>query len=170
MLESLNRRYAKVVGVPFVVLACSLYPRYKNHAFTFQAKKWLNEDIQHLEESSATEVDNNMSTEETQEEGISAASCAKRSKVDQPQGRFVDKMYDTLFGKHTQATSSTIATLEDKLYHYLRDPAISHRNGNPLDWWKQNLSRFPALAEKARKYLTAKNKICTSVIDLNSAF
>ncbi len=42
---------------------------------------------------------------------------------------------------------------------YLSEPPIS-RSESPLQFWKNNMSRFPALAQAARKYLSAP---CTSV-------
>lgn len=36
----------------------------------------------------------------------------------------------------------------------MTDP-LQERSGDPLQWWKMNCHRFPALAKLARKYLCA---------------
>ncbi|KAK0147774.1 Zinc finger BED domain-containing protein 4 [Merluccius polli] len=36
---------------------------------------------------------------------------------------------------------------------YLREPLIDRQTGQPLEWWKQNASRFHLLAPLARKFL-----------------
>ncbi|KAK0138899.1 hypothetical protein N1851_024572 [Merluccius polli] len=68
MLDSLNRRFAKVEDVPCVVLATLLDPRYKHHAFTSdhtltKAKEWLIEEMQDMGEPSETEVQMSGQTE-----------------------------------------------------------------------------------------------------------
>uniref|UniRef100_A0A3P8RUH3 BED-type domain-containing protein n=1 Tax=Amphiprion percula TaxID=161767 RepID=A0A3P8RUH3_AMPPE len=45
--------------------------------------------------------------------------------------------------------------IEDELYLYLKEPVIDRRQGDPLQWWKQNEGRFKQLAKHARKFLCA---------------
>ncbi|XP_062278075.1 zinc finger BED domain-containing protein 4-like [Scomber scombrus] len=76
-------------------------------------------------------------------------------------GQSLLDMHDEILEENS--TMQQLAGLTSKtsvqVHGYLSEPPIP-RNESPLQYWKSNMSRFPALAKAARKYLSAP---CTSV-------
>ncbi|KAM8934218.1 zinc finger BED domain-containing protein 4-like [Pelodytes ibericus] len=130
MKESLNKRFLKYEENINVVMACLLDPRFKHHAFSSdnvlaKAKQWLTEDMQ------------------------KEVQVLERSHQEEPGATSLDFLEE-------HATKDTLTlpkvSLDDELHLYLKEPVIN-RKGNPLEWWKENETRFKTLASYARRYL-----------------
>ncbi|XP_053170463.1 zinc finger BED domain-containing protein 4-like [Scomber japonicus] len=139
MRESLNKRFSKAEDTKTVVLACLLDPRYKNHAFSStttlsKAKGWLKEE----EEDTDTQQTTVRQEEQRREHTYF------RSRV--------NEMFNSLLAPHTDDLLAS-SCIEDELH--LKEPIIDRREGDPLQWWRQNEGRFKLLAKQARKFLCA---------------
>uniref|UniRef100_A0A672YBA6 BED-type domain-containing protein n=1 Tax=Sphaeramia orbicularis TaxID=375764 RepID=A0A672YBA6_9TELE len=141
MRESLEKRFSKLEDTKPVVLACLLDPRYKSHAFSFEQAA--------AEEASVKEQAAACGTHEDD------GNAHKRQRREHTFFRSrVDEMFISLLAPHTddQLPSSCV---EDKLQLYLKEPVIDRRNGDPLQWWRQNEAHFKQLSKQARKFLGA---------------
>uniref|UniRef100_A0A663F7A5 HAT C-terminal dimerisation domain-containing protein n=1 Tax=Aquila chrysaetos chrysaetos TaxID=223781 RepID=A0A663F7A5_AQUCH len=58
-------------------------------------------------------------------------------------------MYDILLGKDP---TESMPEIHQQLENYIVEP-LRKRSTNPLDWWKNNEHRFPAVARLSRQYL-----------------
>lgn len=58
-------------------------------------------------------------------------------------------MYDILLGKDP---TESMPEIHQQLENYIVEP-LCKRSTNPLDWWKNNEHRFPAVARLSRQYL-----------------
>uniref|UniRef100_A0A3P8TXB9 HAT C-terminal dimerisation domain-containing protein n=1 Tax=Amphiprion percula TaxID=161767 RepID=A0A3P8TXB9_AMPPE len=174
---SLEKRFSKLEDTKPVVLACLLDPRYKSHAFSVattmnKAKEWLKEEVdastqQTSREEHAVTDRASMEVQATTEEARveeQAAACGtheddgnthKRQRREQTSiCSRVDEMFTSLLAPHTDDQLAS-GCIEDELYLYLKEPVIDRRQGDPLQWWKQNEGRFKQLAKHARKFLCA---------------
>uniref|UniRef100_A0A3P8S3Q2 HAT C-terminal dimerisation domain-containing protein n=1 Tax=Amphiprion percula TaxID=161767 RepID=A0A3P8S3Q2_AMPPE len=177
MRESLEKRFLKLEDTKLVVLACLLDPRYKSHAFSVattmnKAKEWLKEEVDASTQQTSREqhaVTDRASMEEqatTEEAHVEeqAAACGtheddgnthKRQRREQTSiCSRVDEMFTSLLAPHTDDQLAS-GCIEDELYLYLKEPVIDRRQGDPLQWWKQNEGHFKQLAKHARKFLCA---------------
>ena len=68
-------------------------------------------------------------------------------------------MYAELLAEDGQHEAATDNTTSSQITLYLSEPVIPD-NKQPLDFWKANEGRFPALAQAARSYLCSP---CTSI-------
>lgn len=153
MLKSVTKRFAKAEETKCLVLATLLDPRYKGHAFSSgetldKAKEWLKEEAE-ADHEEATPFATQGGTSE--EEGTDP----KRPQMedDQPSS-LVDRLYAGLLGPHGQQdTAQAPNSLDEELDHYLGEPVIDRRSGQPLQWWKQNAEHLKTLAPLAKKFL-----------------
>lgn len=150
MLQSLERRFAKMEETKCLLLATLLDPRYKGNIFAVdtlsKAKTWLPEEhtIVSKQQKGATSGD----------EGLEP----KRTRVEEeeepgPSG-LLEKMYANILGAHgTPGEESDEHSISEQLDQYLHEQLIDRWTGLPLEWWKQNASRLCHLAPLARKFL-----------------
>ena len=60
----------------------------------------------------------------------------------------------TKISKTENPHSQSVAGIEFEIHEYAEFDCI-HRNNDPLEWWKANQKKFPALSRIAKRYLTA---------------
>lgn len=141
MLESLERRFDKVIGSKQVVLACLLDPRYKERPLSSEtlahAKAWLADDGAMPAQS--TPQDRVTSEEE---------GSPKRLRV----GSLLDNLLDQMLSPAGQ--EETPKGIQEELDIYLQEPVVDRRTGDPLKWWEENAKRFQGLSIQARRYLS----------------
>ncbi|XP_053909773.1 E3 SUMO-protein ligase ZBED1-like [Cuculus canorus] len=78
-------------------------------------------------------------------EGRDAGSYKERSSSTASQS-----IYDILLGKDP---TENMPEIHQQLENYIVEP-LCKRSTDPLDWWKNNERRFPAVAHLGRQYLT----------------
>ncbi|XP_073694469.1 zinc finger BED domain-containing protein 4-like [Garra rufa] len=154
LLEAVNERFGSAFSEPLYYLATILDPWYKDRYFDTVTKqaavKMLQQQVDKVTHSdSATETPD---TEEPQEKNIRTSDDGGKSLLDMH-----DEILEENLTMEQQAGLSSHTSLQ--VHGYLCEPLIP-RNESPLQYWKSNMSRFPALAKAARKYLSAP---CTSV-------
>lgn len=89
---------------------------------------------------------------------MAASGSGPPEKV--PRTGSLHAMYAELLGGDQECGSSDNSSSASlQLNFYLSEPVIA-QSGQPLVYWQNNKSRFPALAQAARTYLCAP---CTSV-------
>ncbi|XDV20072.1 hypothetical protein PO909_025454 [Leuciscus waleckii] len=154
LLEAVNERFGSAFSEPLYYLATILDPRYKDRYFDTVTKqaavKTLQQQVNKMTHSdSATETPD---TEEPQEKKIRTSDEGGKSLLD---------MHDEILEENStmEQQAGLTSHISVQVHGYLSEPLIP-RNESPLQYWKSNMSRFPALAKAARKYLSAP---CTSV-------
>ncbi|ROL47291.1 Zinc finger BED domain-containing protein 4 [Anabarilius grahami] len=90
--------------------------------------------------------------------GIADASTEDPLEKRTRTGSLLD-MYDEILEENVMFEEQDKTASASQVISYLAEPTIP-RNHSPLEYWKCNQARFPALALAARKYLCAP---CTSV-------
>ncbi|XP_006265043.1 E3 SUMO-protein ligase ZBED1 [Alligator mississippiensis] len=68
---------------------------------------------------------------------------------DRGSGSQSQSMYDILLGKDP---TESMPEIHQQLENYIVEP-LCKRSTNPLDWWRNNEHRFPAVARMSRQYL-----------------
>ncbi|XP_056407221.1 uncharacterized protein LOC130298312 [Hyla sarda] len=90
------------------------------------------------------------SLEEQDDDATETYKFPKRKHMEKNQ---IDAMFSVLLGPHVgDSLTSPKVSLDNELNLYLKEPVIN-RKGNPLEWWKENETRFKTLASYARRYL-----------------
>ncbi|KAK7886512.1 hypothetical protein WMY93_026133 [Mugilogobius chulae] len=152
LLESINTRFNHVDDEPLYFLATILDPRYKDRYFTSatkqQAKKLVLEKM-NTQQRQHTHVLTDEPEAETTESG-------NNSLLD---------MYAEILEENTDSeVYSEKGHIEMQFQTYLFEATLPLSSEEPaetpLEYWRTNKTRFPDLAELARKYLSAP---CTSV-------
>ena len=125
MLNSLQKRFSKVMGSKEVVLSCVLDPRYKERPLVpemlTKVKTWLKEAMETSPPDSATETP---------------------PEESDPKRRTEDQVPSLLL--LLRSTSETVEPegIIEELERYFREPVIDRKSGNPYDWWKHNTNQF----------------------------
>lgn len=147
MLQSLTRRFASAEKTKEVVLACFLDPRYKDRPMKIEvrskAKEWLREESEKDAEiagrpGNPTEAENN------------AGGDPKRARVED----CLEDLYASVLSSDEPA-AATVRGIDDEIESYLRESVIDRKSGKPLEWWKENSTRYKTLSKMARRYLCA---------------
>ncbi|XP_073689317.1 zinc finger BED domain-containing protein 4-like [Garra rufa] len=133
MLQSLQKRFARMEETKYLVLATLLDPRYKGHVFF--AVDTLTKAKQCIKEEYAI-VSEQLKTASTEDQG----SDPKQRRVEDEELPPTQESDD----EHH---------ISEQLDQYLCEPLIDRKTGQPLEWWKQNTSRLHHLAPLARKFL-----------------
>ncbi|XP_069395941.1 zinc finger BED domain-containing protein 4-like [Paralichthys olivaceus] len=154
LLEAVNARFGSAFSEPLYYLATILDPRYKDRYFDTVTKQaaanMLQKQVDKMTHSdSATETPD---TEEPQEKKIRTSDEGGKSLLDMH-----DEILEENLTMEQQAGLTSHTSVQ--VHGHLSEPLIP-RNESPLQYWKSNMSRFPALAKAACKFLSAP---CTSV-------
>ncbi len=152
MLQSLQKRFARMEETKCLVLATLLDPRYKGRVFfavdtLTKAKLWIKEEHAIVSEQ--------LKTATTEDQG----SDLKQRRVEDEElpgaSSVLEQMYANILEPHGTPTqkSDDKHHISEQLDQYLREPLIDRQTGQPLEWWKQNTSRLHLLAPLAREFL-----------------
>nr|XP_002125943.3 zinc finger BED domain-containing protein 4-like [Ciona intestinalis] len=141
MCESLLRRYCNVENVKPVVIACLLDPRFKDKPFSSEivlgrAKDWLINEVKE------------------QDQGEEPVAAKKQKQSSDSENDLLSNLYKNVLGQGSTDNNECESTdVQTEINKYLSEPLIDRSTGHPLDWWKNNETRFVILAKLARKYL-----------------
>ena len=132
MLVSLKRRFADMEHKEYLLLAIILDPRYKNKFFS-------NTDVavDLLEQKYCT-----LLCAEGKELPLVTCQPEKQSELWASFTEILEESGVSIAGERTEVT------------RYLDEPLINTQKGNPYEWWRDNKTRYPLLAQLARKYLS----------------
>lgn len=143
----------KVLESP-AIIASFLDPRFKEMRFLSpnlrselhkRVKNMLSEVFNHQSPPSTQFwVPNSDYKAEVGEAGVQLSAHKDRIPSGQSQS-----MYDILLGKDP---TESMPEIHQQLENYIVEP-LCKRSTNPLDWWKTNEHRFPAVARLGRQYL-----------------
>ncbi|XP_057184493.1 zinc finger BED domain-containing protein 4-like [Triplophysa rosa] len=151
LLEAVSTRFSQVESEPLYCIATVLDPRYKDNYFDVGKKQRTREMIQ-AELEPLGDVDG-QGTHSAGEAGNNTDRKRART-TDEPHTSSLSDMFEEILQENIpnvlQRTSSTAQQLDC----YLSDVPIP-RSNNPLEYWRNNQSRFPDLAQMARRYLSA---------------
>uniref|UniRef100_A0A663F7N6 Zinc finger BED domain-containing protein 1-like n=2 Tax=Aquila chrysaetos chrysaetos TaxID=223781 RepID=A0A663F7N6_AQUCH len=143
----------KVLESP-AVIASFLDPRFKEMRFLSPS---LRSELHKRVKNMLSQVFNHQSPSATQfwmpnldykAEGGDAGSQLSAHK-DRCSSTPSQSMYDILLGKDP---TESMPEIHQQLENYIVEP-LCKRSTNPLDWWKNNEHRFPAVARLSRQYL-----------------
>ncbi|KAM3875860.1 zinc finger BED domain-containing protein 4-like [Diretmus argenteus] len=154
LLAAVETRFAGIEEEPLYSIATLVDPRYKDRYFTESdnlsiAKDKLIQEVAKMEQRAAT------ASEEPEAAVAEPTSKKKRQEASSSLGSILDEILE-----ENQLESRSVSTsAEVQVQTYLLEQT-SNRKSNPLQYWKQNGSRFPPLADVATKFLCAP---CTSV-------
>ncbi|XP_042610882.1 zinc finger BED domain-containing protein 4-like [Cyprinus carpio] len=143
LLEAVNHRFNGVHCEALYSVATMLDARYKDRYFDEEKKRSARNLLLKVLDDMSGSAD--ASTEDPPE---------KRTRT----GSLLD-MYDEILEENVMFEEQDKTASASQVISYLAEPTIP-RNHSPLEYWKCNQARFPALALAARKYLCAP---CTSV-------
>ncbi|XP_075774069.1 E3 SUMO-protein ligase ZBED1-like [Pelodiscus sinensis] len=144
----------KVLESP-AIIASFLDPRFKEMRFLSPS---LRSELHKRVKNMLSQVFNHQSPSSTQfwvpnsdykAEVGEAGSQMSAHKDRGPSGQF-QSMYDILLGKDP---TESMPEIHQQLENYIVEP-LCKRSTNPLDWWKTNEHRFPAVARLGRQYLS----------------
>uniref|UniRef100_A0A8B9PFT1 BED-type domain-containing protein n=1 Tax=Apteryx owenii TaxID=8824 RepID=A0A8B9PFT1_APTOW len=156
--SELTRRWGisedeKVLESP-AVIASFLDPRFKEMRFLSPS---LRSELHKRVKNMLSQVFNHQSPSAThfwmpssdyKAEGGETASQLSAHK-DRCSSTQSQSMYDILLGKDP---TESMPEIHQQLENYIVEP-LCKRSTNPLDWWKSNEHRFPAVARLSRQYL-----------------
>ncbi|KAK7886509.1 hypothetical protein WMY93_026130 [Mugilogobius chulae] len=145
LLESINTRFNHVDDEPLYFLATILDPRYKDRYFTSATKQQAKKLV--LEK---------MNTQQRQHTHV---------LTDEPEAETTESGNNSLLDMYAEIleenTDSEVYSEKGHIEMQATLPLSSEEPAEtPLEYWRTNKTRFPDLAELARKYLSAP---CTSV-------
>ncbi|XP_035984217.1 zinc finger BED domain-containing protein 4-like [Fundulus heteroclitus] len=150
LLEAVQNRFSDIQSKRLYTIATVLDPRYKDRYFSDALKPQIRGLLSDV-----------LATGQEQQNGeasLEATGSEPPEKV--PRAGSLNAMYAELLdedGEHGGGDISSSTSSQMNLY--LSEPVIP-RSGQPLVFWRDNKSRFPALAQAAQDYLCAP---CTSV-------
>ncbi|CAM4293618.1 unnamed protein product, partial [Leuciscus chuanchicus] len=143
LLEAVNRRFNGVHCEALYSVATMLDARYKGRYFDEEKKRSARDLLLKVLDDMSGSAD--ASTEDPPE---------KRTRT----GLLLD-MYDEILEENVMFEEQDKTASASQVISCLAEPTIP-RNHSPLEYWKCNQARFPALGPAARKYLCAP---CTSI-------
>jgi hypothetical protein len=144
MLDSLKARFENADKTKCLVLATLIDPRYRGHALApealSKAKAWITEEHAALSEAEKRK----RASSDDQGPDPKRIRVEEEVEEDASPSDMLEKMYANLLRAHGPTTH--------QLNQYLREPLIDRQTGQPLDWWKQNPSRFQLLAHSPEDF------------------
>ncbi|KAJ4945978.1 hypothetical protein JOQ06_023656 [Pogonophryne albipinna] len=153
LLEAIQRRFGDICSQCLYAIATLLDPRYKDRYFPDALKPQLRVLLLDILDTRSD------SSPEQHEKRSEASGSEPPEKL--PRAGTLQAMYEELLDGDVEhgAGSNDSSQYASQMNLYLSEPLLP-RSGQPLAFWQDNKSRFPALAEAARAYLSAP---CTSV-------
>ncbi|XP_048121834.1 zinc finger BED domain-containing protein RICESLEEPER 3-like [Alosa alosa] len=166
LLEAVNKRFETSFSEQLYYLATILDPRYKDRYFDADlklvAKNKLEKEVDKMTASATTSARATVGPTPVAEEAEPEEGEPQEKRMRTPsEGHSFLDMFDEILEEKEQDEQATGPT-SVQVHGYLSEPTIP-RNVSPLQYWQSNMTRFPALAPVARKYLSAP---CTSVDSL----
>uniref|UniRef100_A0A3Q1EVB9 HAT C-terminal dimerisation domain-containing protein n=1 Tax=Acanthochromis polyacanthus TaxID=80966 RepID=A0A3Q1EVB9_9TELE len=138
MLQSLERRFAKMEDSKILVLSTLLDPRYKANVLSAATRDpvqmWIQEEHSLL----------------SPKQKRVAAEVEER-----PRPGLVEQMFANILQATSPDETAQESDISSQLDQYLHEPLIDRKTGNPLEWWQHNAVRFNLLAPIAQKFLSA---------------
>ena len=153
MAKNLTSRYKEPDVLKLLDFSCLADPRFKSMPFMDEYEtnllheKFLAEKMMHVVSDAEQEEERPLSETENVDNTTEEEPTAKKPKTG------LGKLLGDMFTRPEDRTRMSIrekAELEMK--RYLQEPSSSI-DENPLNWWKQNHSQFPAIAKLAKKWL-----------------
>ncbi|CAL9697568.1 unnamed protein product [Knipowitschia caucasica] len=152
LLDAIKTRFDRIDAEPLYLFATILDPRYEDRYFTAETKEKVKKML--LEK-----LKNQLQCDSPDEsapvpEGERTVARGNNSLLD---------MYDEIIQENTEgAGQQEKMHVEVQFQTYISEATLPMKTQTltPLDFWAKNKSRFPDLAQLARKYLSAP---CTSV-------
>nr|XP_055063027.1 zinc finger BED domain-containing protein 4-like [Misgurnus anguillicaudatus] len=154
LLEAVEKRFSNVEQEPLYCLATIIDPRYKDLYFSNTAKHTVQKMLQKVLQTETGEL----SKETRYAEGNEECTEAPAEKIPR-RASLLLAMHNEILGEQSEVIKDTGSRTALEMQSYLSEPQIP-RSEQPVVYWRTNKSRFPALAEVARAYLSAP---CTSV-------
>ena len=145
MVKSLKGRFAGIEDNYLFSAATIVDPRFKDRFFLSNisksiAKEAVQEELRKISGASDSEADASASESRTD----------SPSPKKQKQGSLLELFSDILDDSCADDSSST-----NELDCYLREPVLDYKMRKPFTWWAKHHSRYPAMAQIAKCYLTA---------------
>ncbi|XP_060761430.1 zinc finger BED domain-containing protein 4-like [Neoarius graeffei] len=162
LLEAVNKRFETTFSEQIYYLATILDPRYKDRYFDADLKQALKNKLEkEVDKMTASVTTSTCATDgptpKAEDAELEGEPQKKRMCTPSEGHSFLDMFNEILEEKEQNEQATGPTSLQ--VHGYLSEPTIP-RNMSPLQYWQSNMSRFPALAPVARKYLSAP---CTSV-------
>ena len=149
MARNLNTRYQESVTVQLLDLACSIDPRFKIMPFMDEDEKEIlyssvvEEVMMHVTPVAEPEEEE----QPTQPSVVDSEPSTKKHKTE------LGKLLGGMYSKTSRKKQMSIrGKAEEQMKQYHDEPSLDI-DENVLQWWKQNESRFPAIATVANKVL-----------------
>ncbi|XP_057694491.1 zinc finger BED domain-containing protein 4-like [Corythoichthys intestinalis] len=149
LLDAVETRFAGIEEEPLYSIATLVDPRYKDRYFTHSdnlciAKDKLIQEVTKIEERAAT----------VSEESAAAVAGPSSKKKCQEGSSSLGSILDEILEENPLEGRCVSTSAEVQVQTYLMEQPCN-RKSNPLQYWKQNASRFPPLADVAAKFLCA---------------
>ncbi len=137
MKSSLTRRFHNIEQNDKLSIATLLDPRFKDKFYSSPAvKTHVTSSVRALTNSSQSD------------QSLSVELC------EPPPKRPCTEMWK-MFNEILEENQNESSCYRDELDTYLVEPLVTFGRSNGLQWWSENLSKFPTLAQIAQKYLCA---------------
>ncbi|KAB5526077.1 hypothetical protein PHYPO_G00147550 [Pangasianodon hypophthalmus] len=150
LLEAVQKRFRDIESERLYSIATILDPRHKDRYFPHALKPQIRGLLSDVLATGLEQQDG--------EASLAESGTEPPEKV--PRTGSLHAMYaELLDGDREHGGSDISSSVSLQLNLYLSEPVIP-QSGQPLVFWQNNKSRFPALAQAARTYLCAP---CTSV-------
>lgn len=146
LLQAIEQRFSHIYTEALFFLATVLDPRYKDCYFDQATKR------------EATEALKNKVRCAVSAENVEEPKEKKTKTTDDNNNVSLLTMYEEILQENNTKDVNQSQT-DQQIQAYLSEPTIP-RSESPMDYWRSNKTRFPALASLARKYLSSP---CTSV-------
>ena len=141
MIHSLNLRFAGIEDNQLLSLATLTDPRFKDRFFgsnivKASAKDMLQEELR-KESPSESLVDN-----------------VDRTKAPSPKRHKNNSLLE-VFSDIIDTSSAETNSPMNEVDCYLMEPLLDYKESQPFVWWADHKSRYPTVAQVARRYLSA---------------
>lgn len=148
LLDAVTKRFAKIDSEPLYCIATLIDPRYKDNYVNTDKKQGV-----HMMLQAQLDLSDGKDAEHPPED----SPIAKKARKENKQAPSLFDMFDEVLQENLSHGFRITPTMP-QMDAYIAETPIE-RNQNPLQYWRVNQARFPALAQTARKYLSAP---CTS--------
>ena len=142
MIHSLNLRFAGIEDNQLLSVATLTDPRFKDRFFgsnivKASAKDMLQEELRKESPPSESSVD-----------GVD------RTKAPSPKRHKNNSLLE-VFSDIIDTSSAETASPMNEVDCYLMEPLLNYKESQPFAWWADHKSRYPTVAQVAKRYLSA---------------